>query len=501
MASTAARALVPDDRRRRGAWATPLWLVEHVLDLALDPVLAARSTLDGLRVLDPACGDGRFLSAAIERIRRRFGVDHRAAAGCVAGIEIDRPTALVARRALGPSAEIRTGDALTEAAGPLGSADVVVGNPPFLNQLAADTSRRGRSRWGGGPYADAAVEFLALALAAARPDGGRVGLVLPQSVLATRDAAAARRAALHGSRLDALWTSGGPVFDAAVITVAATFVRGERQSEIRRTHGPACTPMPGVPGDDLACRPTWSHLLAAGAGVPPLELDGSRRLSELAMATAGFRDQFYGLAPYVAEGLGDAPLVTAGLLEPGRCAWGERPARFAGRTFERPGVDLTTLATGDPRLARWVAARRIPKVLVATQTRVLEAAADEHGTWVPSVPVISVEPRAGVDPWLLAAVIGSPVASAWAATNYLGAGLGSGTLKLSASQLVQLPLPPGDPTAAAALLRAGEVDASAAVAADAYGLPSARRDAVLDWWRGRVSASGPRARPPRAGGC
>ena len=51
---------------------------------------------------------------------------------------------------------------------------------------------------------------------------------------------------------------------------------------------------------------------------------------EIATATAGFRDQFYGLIPFVRDGPADAPLVTSGLLDPGRSAWGERPARFGG---------------------------------------------------------------------------------------------------------------------------------------------------------------------------
>ena len=68
----------------------------------------------------------------------------------------------------------------------------MVGNPPFLSQMAAATTRGGSSRHGGGPYADAAVEFLALAMRLARPDGGRVGLVLPQSIIGARDAGPVR---------------------------------------------------------------------------------------------------------------------------------------------------------------------------------------------------------------------------------------------------------------------------------------------------------------------
>ena len=129
----------------------------------------------------------------------------------------------------------------------------------------------------------------------------------------------------------------------------------------------------------------------------------------------------------------------------------------------RPGVDLASLGRGDPKLARWVAARRVPKVLLATQTAVLEAAADPAGAWVPSVPVISVEPRPGsrTDVWTLAAVLGSPVASAWAASTYLGAGLGSTAIKLAASQVLTLPWPPGSLEDAAARLEDGDVDGAA----------------------------------------
>ena len=41
-------------------------------------------------------------------------------------------------------------------------------------------------------------------------------------------------------------------------------------------------------------------------------------------------------------------------------------------------------------MAGWVDDLQVPKVLVATQTRVGEAAVDEVGTWVPSVPTIAV---------------------------------------------------------------------------------------------------------------
>ncbi len=256
---TAPRPLL--DRKARGAWATPHWLVEHLLDVVLDPVLATRTTAAGLHVLDPACGDGRFLAAAAARIARRFGASSGRDGAALVGIELDAATAAEARRRLGPAATVLLGDALRMSHRE--RFDVVVGNPPFLNQLASATTRRGRSEHGGGPYADAAVEFLALALRLARPDGGRVGLVLPQSLLATRDAADVRRAALVLGRLDGLWWSAGDtVFDAQVHTVAAAFVLGERQRSVRRWRGQPCHEL--APGRRHRARPTADVVAPAG---------------------------------------------------------------------------------------------------------------------------------------------------------------------------------------------------------------------------------------------
>jgi hypothetical protein len=85
-------------------------------------------------------------------------------------------------------------------------------------------------------------------------------------------------------------------------------------------------------------------------------------------------------------------------------------------------------------------------------------------------------------------VLGSPVASAWAATAYFGAGLGA-ALKLSAGQVRTMPWPAGDLAEAAARLRAGDVDGAAAASTRAYGVEAGE---VLEWWRGRVRGARPR---------
>ena len=100
---------------------------------------------------------------------------------------------------------------------------------------------------------------------------------------------------------------------------------------------------------------------------------------------------------------------------------------------------------GDRRLAAWADARLRPKVVVATQTRVVEAAVDDDGSWWPSVPVISVvlDPDHDDDEtrWLVAAALSAPPVSAWAAERSGGTALAPQALKLSARQVLEVPLP------------------------------------------------------------
>ena len=284
-----------------------------------------------------------------------------------------------------------------------------------------------------------------------------------------------------------------PVFDAAVTACMVVAHAGRPQGAIRRWYGPGCTVRADAPPGAVA-GPSWSPLVADLAGVPALpELDcGVGRLEDLATATAGFRQHFYGLVPFVRDGADGPALVTTGLIDAGRCAWGARPARFARRSFAAPRIDRAALAAADPRLAAWVDRQRVPKVLVATQTKVIEAVVDPDGDWIPSVPVVAVHPRQPTDLWAVAAVLLAPPVSAWAATHHLGAGMGAGSLKLSARQVLALPLPARPWDAGTALLRAGDLDGAAVEMCRAYGLRRADAAPVLDWWRagaGRMVAS------------
>ena len=76
---------------------------------------------------------------------------------------------------------------------------------------------------------------------------------------------------------------------------------------------------------------------------------------------------------HVDDATGAHPLVTSGVIDPLDDGWGRRPTRFAKRSFGAPSVLLDRV---DPSIDAWIRDRLVPKVLVASQTRVIEAIVD-----------------------------------------------------------------------------------------------------------------------------
>ena len=469
------------ERRRRGAYFTPPSLVDVLVHDVLEPACAGRSTPP--RILDPACGDGRLLEAAGSYLTERFGVD---SAPFLVGVELDadeaRSTASRVR------AQVLCGDArsLLDTPEHRHAYDIVIGNPPYLSQLSAETARGGRSHLGGGPYADVAAEFLALSLRLVHERDGFIGLVLPLSVLASRHVAPIRAEVEQCAAIESFWWSNTQMFEANVRTCVLGLRTGRRTTTVRRTFGGVSSSdsVPTIgPPEDGSGSDSWSWLVADIAGVPRLPtLRTVGVLADLATATADFRDQYYGLVGCVADEGDGPPLVTSGLIDVGCVRWGEKPTVFAKQRYSAPRVQIDRL---DERMHRWATARLVPKVLVASQTRVIEAAVDEQGLWLPSVPVVTMVPLQRHDLWRVAAVLTSPIASAWIAHRRTGSGLSARSIRVTASDLHALPLP-GVASAwetAVERLRAGDVLGSGESMMDAYGCDDA---ALFAWWGQRV---------------
>ncbi|MEO1512758.1 MAG: N-6 DNA methylase, partial [Planctomycetota bacterium] len=408
-------------------------------------------------MLDPACGSCNFLAAAARRLEPHLGPP--AAASRVFGIDIDPTAVVLARASVSREHEltgnIRAGDALTDH--PFDHPfeepfDVVVGNPPFLNQLQSDTAvdrelaRSLRDRTDGDVrgYSDMAAAFLRLALDWCRP-GGRVGLVLPDSILATADARPVRASVARRATLRELWIADSPEFGAATVTTCAPILEigGSRVASVARSTGAGFEPLAplDLDHDELADAETWSQLTASMRGIPPIELADGATIADLADATADFRDQYYGLEGFILD-LAEAdddlfpPIVTSGLIEPAACLWGRKPTRILKRRWDCPRIDLARMRR-DGELAQWIDRRRIPKVIVATQTRVIEPFVDSAGSLVPSTPLITVTPKPDRSLWTIAAALASPVATALALGRYGGAALSADAIKLSAKQALR----------------------------------------------------------------
>lgn len=565
-------------RHQSGAFYTPDAIIDGLLDRALDPLLDAAEEQDdplrsllAIRVCDPACGTGHFLARAAERIVAR-ATEHTSEEDrdrvrvvvlrdCVHGSEIDPISVHVCRRrlwSLGGDNELPPSHhdrRIHHGSGLLGAPnrmttidaadgwcrshlgdeldvvqpvhwnivfergfDLVIGNPPFLNQLGKRTSLARnattllRDRFGDAirSYTDPAAIFLRLSMELARP-GGRIAMIQPQSMLAARDTLGIRRDLAKTTRLTNLWLAIDHVFDAAVHVCAPVFERtDERITRLHRSTGADFVRMDDVDVDMdvLAEEATWSFLVSDLVGIPspPATSAATVKIGDIADATADFRDQYYGLRGMVSEApeegpdAGHVPLVTTGLIDPAASHWGRRTVRYDRRKWMRPQVDLHALAR-ETKLGPWADARLVPKILLATQTKVLEAYVDEIGELLPMTPLITVVP---LDPdrlWHVAAAIASPVTTAIAAARYYGVARSSQAIKLAASQVLSLPAPQegehwdsaaeafrtanetGDPHKRSELLRE-----SAIQSCRAYGCPQESIHRFMDWWIPRLGS-------------
>ena len=179
-----------------GAFYTPDWLADHVLDtIGWQP---------DDELLDPTCGDGAFLRAAL---RRRRAANPGASADellhGLRGIDIDPLAVRAARAALGGRrAPVHVGDALDATA----SARFVVGNPPWVrwSALPRDYAARvkprcqalgvfGSDRWVGGIETDFSTVITYHALRSLLAPGGTLAFLLPGTVFANEASEGFRR--------------------------------------------------------------------------------------------------------------------------------------------------------------------------------------------------------------------------------------------------------------------------------------------------------------------
>jgi hypothetical protein len=214
-------------RKKHGAFYTPRAIVTHLLDEVLPP--ADRPLSKDFRLLDPSCGAGNFLAAALpalfERVwtpesgpegralrlkrvmeRHLFGIDLDPWAVRLAQVRLDfLQRQLVPELAQPFRARLLGQDAL-QSHHPILEAgfDVIVGNPPYGAELSSDDKAffQRHYRLGNGRQETTAL-FIERSAALLRP-GGRLALVVPHGVTRTGAYADCRRLLTHELRLRAL---------------------------------------------------------------------------------------------------------------------------------------------------------------------------------------------------------------------------------------------------------------------------------------------------------
>lgn len=474
-----------EDRTARGAWYTPRPVAEAVAAMAFGST-PGRAWVPSF-VVDPTCGGGALLLASLDRLVAA-GLSAATALDRVAGIDVDEGAVATARRALDAWADghgvsnrarLVVGDALGSWPATWPVPDLIIGNPPFATPLrgaalppAAHQLRLDHAHVLG-PYADLAAVHLVDALARVGPQG-RVALILPQSLLAGRDVAKLREVIDRDSPPQRIWCTSELVFDANVRVWAPLFKVG----------GPAP-------------KESWAEMVAGALGAPSVQLDDDAgTLADLATATAGFRDEYYGLVDACAEAevegadgcreaaRGRLRLATVGSIDPLWSHWGERPTTFAKTRWLRPVVDPERVPDS---LHGWLERERRPKVLVPTQSRVFEPFVDRDGSMVPVTPLISIHAD---EPDLdrIAAVLLAPPVAAWAHRRWFGTALSVKATKLAAKDVLTLPLPRhADAWSQAAALVGRGPDALHEIGR----LMTSAYDAdpgLFDWWADRLPA-------------
>jgi len=405
--------LPPAERKSRGHFSTPPALVEYILDACgyapdcLVPTSAhAMPSLNALRVLDPACGSGNFLSAVTRYLvaygrkeqlseaelctllqNSLWGFDPDPVACFLAEMQVR--TTLEAYKLFPEQLHIHQADGL---AFPWGeqpeSVDLFLANPPYLATKNIDLSFYCSTEGRG--QVDSYLLFLELALRVVRP-GGWMGLVLPDAVLARANATRERQRLLNETTLHALWHFSGvfPAYVGAVVLIAQKKPPSHLHSvpwrrekwykseKLRQAKQTMTRPSPCVPQTLLRAQPHGEMRYLLGDEHQTLVA----RIQTYMHSTHSFAEQ-----PPI------QPLDTLLIIKRGEELG--KTGHFISEATSvethlpllRGGIDVQPYAT--PRACNWLPRDAIlkplgrylaPKLLVVKSTPKLQATLDVHG--------------------------------------------------------------------------------------------------------------------------
>jgi len=433
------------------------------------PLPLATRIVDGLRwapgdLLDPACGDGVFLEAAVRRAAREdrpvsqvMGWDLDPDAVSAAWDRLQRVCSDLGVPGPGElhGPRLRHGDALNLE--PERPVSVVVGNPPYLESKRMPASLKARVRarcpvaaHGGfdlyGAFVELGTRFLA--------DAGELALVVPNRILVTRATRNLRAHLLRQGRVSVLDLSDHDVFGPAAAVYPVVL-------ELDRSQPPAYAVVHDTGTAELPARVVAERLghllpilpadpvlhglvrrLLQSAELPALQTRLEVRWT-VSFHRAGLRDQYVTSerpdSPHARRFLGGGRFKGNRELAPYAITW-------AGAWIDHDEARAKRDRNGLPPLALFEA----PKVVLTQNARRCRAALDTTGLVLKDTfPLVTLRRGADPDllPWLVL-VLNSRLFHVVYEILYGGTRKGGRFLHFLRSYLHPLPLPDPPPDAA-----------------------------------------------------
>jgi len=420
-----AAALAPV-RKRHGIYYTPHAAAERIVSDALDALPRLnRKTVPNLRIIDPACGCGAFLAAAMRVLHDRFGVLPKPENIC--GIELQPLAAEVAELRLrwlylsltgrSGASRIVCADALRKNVFPANSFDLVLGNPPFVpvGMIPEEekTFLRDKYRFTNGRFNLFSL-FIELGARLAR-EGGVCGWLAPDRLLLNTQGEPMRRWLLTEQRLISASALPPRLFGKAVVDSAAVIFRREPMPPDGCVRIDAAGDVPAA--DILAfpgCR-IVAGLCADGAFLRTVRAH-SIPLGEVADVRDGVIQGTVGRELFVSSpkhAANPKPLLTGRDISSMKIAPHSRwidydPARMNALEEARRGNRANGLRMRTPDIFER------PKVLTRQTADRIVAACDSAGRYYYANTLHGTAPRPGtVSLHFLAVVMNSAVADRW----------------------------------------------------------------------------------------
>jgi hypothetical protein len=323
--------------------------------------------------------------------------------------------------------------------------DAFLGNPPFINAIEGGLSTTYKVWLASRPHhltgtADFAFHFLAQAHNLTRP-AGAVGLLMPRPFLNAQSASQLRRELVDARPPAVLFSpKGSSSFASANVKVVAVVLCTRR--------GGRC--LSGVPGDlrEVAIQSqNWWSAISSSAIASQIVQSNVQRLGDVFDVAASMTtENAYQLKAILEDhAKTDWPrLVTTGLIDPGKCLWGQVACRYLKSTYRHPVICPSRQMSADLKRRLVTAAR--PKMLVAGVAGPgggIEAFVDEHGLTCGAVSTYTITHPADSIPALqnLCDFLNSAEVAALVFTELYASSMGSGLLTIKKAFLANLSLP------------------------------------------------------------